>query len=120
MNPDIRTRIELPELMQLAENPDALAWAPFREGVQIHRLYGDGVTGPWAALLRYTAGGRIPRHEHTGYEHIYILAGAQRDEAGELRAGTLAIHPPGTRHEVVSDAGCIALAIYEQPVKFLE
>ena len=34
-------------------------------------------------------------------------------------AGTLIINPPGTQHSVVSEAGCIVLAIYEKPVKFL-
>jgi anti-sigma factor ChrR (cupin superfamily) len=116
---DLKSRIELPELMRLAQKPETISWEPFRDGVRIHRLYGDGVIGPWAALLFYEPGGRIPRHEHIGYEHIFILSGSQRDEAGELRAGTLVIHPPGTRHQVVSDAGCVALAIYEKPVQFL-
>jgi len=117
--PLLDRRIEFPELFAIARQPDSIAWEPFREGVEIHRLYGDGVTGPWAALLRYAAGGSIPLHEHLGYEHIFILAGSQRDEAGELHAGALAIHRPGTRHEVVSDDGCIALAIYERPVRML-
>jgi anti-sigma factor ChrR (cupin superfamily) len=116
---DLKSRIELPELMRLAQKPETISWEPFRDGVRIHRLYGDGVIGPWAALLLYEPGGRIPRHEHIGYEHIFILSGSQRDDAGELRAGTLVIHPPGTRHQVVSDAGCVALAIYEKPVQFL-
>lgn len=123
MNSDclvLSNRIEIPDLLRIARQPDSVAWEPFREGVEIHRLYGDGETGPWAALLRYAPGGCIPRHEHLGYEHIFVLAGSQRDEAGELRVGTLAIHPPGTQHEVVSDTGCIALAIYERPVRFLE
>ena len=34
--------------------------------------------------------------------------------------GTLRIHAPGTYHSVVSEAGCIVLAVYEKPVKFLE
>lgn len=28
------------------------------------------------------------------------------------------INPPGTRHSIVSEAGCVVLAIYEKPVKF--
>ena len=28
------------------------------------------------------------------------------------------INAPGTRHSIVSEAGCIVLAIYEKPVKF--
>ena len=36
-----------------------LPFAPFRPGVLIHRLYGDG-TGPSAAILRYAPGGSVP------------------------------------------------------------
>jgi hypothetical protein len=42
-----------------------------------------------------------------GYEHIFVLSGSQRDQNGPVAAGTLTINPPGTRHSVVSEAGCI-------------
>ena len=82
-------------------------------------LYGDGISGPTAALIRYREGGEVSLHEHTGYEHILILAGSQRDENGVIGAGTLVINP-GSRHKVISDDGCIVLAIYEKPVRFLQ
>jgi anti-sigma factor ChrR (cupin superfamily) len=110
--------LELPDLFRLAERADDLEWQPFRDGVEIHRLYGDGLTGPSAALIRFRKEGRIPFHYHDGYEHILVLAGSQRDEHGTIPAGTLRIHPPGTSHQVVSEAGCLILAIYEKPVRF--
>jgi anti-sigma factor ChrR (cupin superfamily) len=112
-------RIELRDLMHLAEKPDQIPWRPFREGVEIHRLYGDGIVGPTAALLRFRVASKIPLHTHPGYEHIFVLAGTQRDQNGTISAGTLSISPPGTRHSVVSDAGCIVLAIYHEPVQFV-
>jgi len=96
-----------------------IPWQPFLEGVEIHRLYGDGVTGSGAALLRFSPGAKIPEHLHTGYEHIFVLAGSQADEIGEVLAGQLRIHPPGSSHSVVSKSGCIVLAIHEHPVSFL-
>lgn len=96
-----------------------ISWKRFQAGVEIHRLYGDGVAGPSAALLRFQPGGRIPRHSHTGYEHIMVLTGSQEDEDGVIRAGELRIHPPGSSHSVRSESGCIVLAIYEKPVAFL-
>jgi anti-sigma factor ChrR (cupin superfamily) len=95
-----------------------LPWKPFHQGVEIHRLYGDGLEGPSAALLRFHPGGSIPHHFHTGYEHILVLQGSQADEHGEIPAGGFRIHPPGSSHSVTSAAGCIVLAIYERPVKF--
>ena len=110
--------LELPDLFRLVERADELEWQPFRDGVEIHRLYGDGLTGPSAALMRFREQGNIPFHYHDGYEHILVLAGSQRDEHGILPAGTLRVHAPGTSHQVVSEAGCLILAIYEKPVRF--
>ena len=58
-------------------------------------------------------------HEHTGYEHIFVLAGSQVDENSKADTGSLIINPPGTRHSVLSETGCIVLAIYEKPVRFI-
>lgn len=113
-------RIELKDLFRISENADAIPWRPFRDGVEIYRLYGDGVSGPTAALIRYRAKATVPMHIHVGYEHILVLSGSQRDQNGTAVAGTLTINPPGTRHSVVSEAGCIVLAIYEKPVNFEE
>jgi len=111
-------RMELKELFRIAENANAIPWQTFHDGVDIYRLYGDGASGPTAALIRYRAAGKIPMHEHQGYEHILVLSGSQRDQNGTAIAGTLTINAPGTRHSIVSDAGCMVLAIYEKPVKF--
>ena len=88
--------------------------------MDIYRLYREGETGPNAALLRFRPGGRIPLHEHTGYEHIFVLSGSQVDENSEAATGSLIINPPGTSHSILSETGCIVLAIYEKPVKFLQ
>jgi anti-sigma factor ChrR (cupin superfamily) len=59
-------------------------------------------------------------HAHTGYEHIVVLAGSQVDENSRAAAGSLIVNPPQTSHSVLSETGCIVLAIYEKPVAFLE
>lgn len=112
--------IEINDLFGIAADPDRIEWQPFRDGVQIHRLYGDGLSGPTAAILRFHKEATVPLHVHEGYEHLLILSGNQRDANGILRAGTLRIHPPGTAHSVTSEAGCIVLAIYEKAVIFVE
>ena len=112
-------RIELPDLTHIAEWQDRLDWQPLSDGVEIHRLYGDGHTGPTAALIRFNRAGKVPLHRHTGYEHIIVLAGSQRDQNSLAEAGTLMINPPGTAHSVISEAGCIVLAIYGSPVQFV-
>lgn len=112
-------RIELPDLVRIAEWQHTLAWQPLADGVEVHRLYGDGITGPTAALIRFNRAGKVPLHRHTGYEHIIVLAGSQRDQNSLAETGTLMINPPGTAHSVISEAGCIVLAIYGSPVQFV-
>lgn len=112
-------RIQLDEIFNITAHADAIAWEPFLPHVDIHRLYGDGVAGPSAALIRFRGAAKIPLHEHTGFEHILILAGSQRDNMTDATAGTFIVNPPGTSHSIVGEAGCIVLAIYERPVKFL-
>jgi anti-sigma factor ChrR (cupin superfamily) len=112
--------IELKDVFTILEHVEEIPWAPFRDGMDIHRFYGDGITGPTAALIRFRKAARLPLHLHDGWEHILVLAGSQTDQNGTIGPGTLRIHPPGTSHSVVSDAGCIVLAIYERPVRFLE
>src|SRR5579872_3209331 len=107
------TPIILADLFTLAERADKLRWEPFLNGVDRHWVYQSSEDGPAAALIRFQPGGRVPLHEHLGYEHIFVLGGSQTDENGTLRAGGLVINLPGTRHSVVSEEGCLVLAVYE-------
>ena len=111
-------RIALEKLFGPGQDFSQLPWQHFREGVEIARLYGNGETGPSAALLRYAPGARVPAHRHSDYEHIVVLQGAQRDERGTYAAGTLLVHSGDTGHSIVSDEGCVVLAIWNTPVEF--
>ena len=95
-------------------------WQPFRPGIDAITIYEDGSEGAAAMLLRYQPGAYAPPHVHEGFEHILILSGSQIDERGHHPAGSLLIHPPGSEHRVHSDEGCIALAIWERRVRFLD
>ena len=111
-------RIILGNLLAAASD-GTLVWERLREGIDIARLCTSAPPGSTTALLRYKPGARLERHEHTGFEHLYILAGSQTDDAGEHHAGALLIHRPGTNHAVTSKNGCLVLAIWERPVRFL-
>jgi anti-sigma factor ChrR (cupin superfamily) len=90
-------------------------WTPWREGVEICRLYGDGRSGPAAALLRYAPDAAVSLHEHDGYEHLFVLAGTQEDGVGVYCPGTMVVNAPGSRHSVRSREGCIVLVVWERP-----
>lgn len=112
----MRDRLALPGL--LAGGWRELPFSPFHPSVEIHRLYGEG-EGPSAALLRYRPGAAVPVHEHSGFEHVFVLDGAQEDESGRYAAGAFVVNPPGTRHRVWSAEGCVALLVWERPVRLL-
>ena len=120
MENDPQQVLRLNDLFQISNWQHTLPWKPFRDGVDIYRLYGGPEGGPSAALLRYHPGARVGLHEHAGYEHILVLSGTQVDENSKAETGTLIVNPPGTRHSVLTEGGCIVLAIYEKPVRFLE
>ncbi len=71
-------------------------WHPFRTGIEIYRIHGDGTEGAASALLRYAPGARLPSHEHCGHEHILVLSGSQYDEQGRYPTGTLTVNAPGS------------------------
>jgi anti-sigma factor ChrR (cupin superfamily) len=93
-------------------------WRPFRPGIEIQRLYGDPALGKASALLRYRRGASLPRHEHVGYELIWVLEGSQRDERGKYAAGMLIVNAPGSKHAVESPDGCIVLVTWDAPFRF--
>jgi nicotinamidase-related amidase/quercetin dioxygenase-like cupin family protein len=108
------------DLGAIAADPRRIAWRPFRPGVEIHVLYQTDGDGPAAVLLRYAPGAGVPRHLHQGHEHILVLAGSQEDERGRYRAGELVVNPPASAHTVTSAEGCVVLAVWERPVRFVE
>lgn len=118
--PGNASSIVLPSLVAYAKTlRHTENWEAFRPGVTAHWLYGDFHNGQSAVLLRYEPGARVAEHEHVGYEHMFVLDGDQFDEHGEYPAGTFVVNPPGTRHSPGSRSGCVALLIYEKPVRFV-
>jgi anti-sigma factor ChrR (cupin superfamily) len=116
----IEHRLLLTELFGPNQDFSKYPWQPFRSGVEIHRIYGDGASGPAAALLRYAAGARVPTHRHSGLEHIVVLSGSQRDQHGTYGVGSCIMHAAGTTHDVVSEQGCVVLALWAEPVAFTD
>lgn len=94
-------------------------WKPLAEGVYISPIYRAGEGLAHAALLHYRPGADIGEHLHQGFEHILILHGSQQDGEKIYQSGSLVVHWPGTSHRISSPEGCLALGIWEKPVKFL-
>lgn len=96
----------------------ALGWETLREGVRIRELH--NAEGLRVALLSYAPGAHVPRHTHTGDEHIFVLEGSQSDERGEYEAGSYVFNPAGSHHAVFSRGGCLVLIHWRGPVAFMD
>jgi anti-sigma factor ChrR (cupin superfamily) len=118
MTDDVPPAVPLDELLARARRPD-VPFQPFRPGVEICRLWGDPAARS-AAVLRYQAGARVPRHRHVGVEQVYVLSGSQRDERGTYAAGAHVVNPAGSEHAVESPDGCVVLVVWDRPITFLE
>ena len=110
-------RVVLHQLVERAKEPD-FPWTKMRPGIEMHRIYGDGQSGPSAALLRYAPGATLPHHRHTGYEHLTILEGSQVDQFGVYAAPCFIVNPPCSSHAVSSPGGCLVLVVWQEPVIF--
>jgi anti-sigma factor ChrR (cupin superfamily) len=102
---------------ELARRP---GYQPLRPGIEILRLYEDEASGGSSAVLKYAPGAEVPPHQHSGYEHVFVLSGYQCDERGRYDAGTLVINPPGSSHRVWSPEGCLVLIVWQRPIAFLQ
>lgn len=95
-----------------------LSFSPFREGIEICWLHDEGENGG-SALLRYEPGASAPLHLHQGLETVIVLEGSQSDERGIYRTGSVVTNPPGYRHSVLSEEGCVVLICWAKPVAFV-
>src|SRR5579859_4827772 len=93
-------------------------WQPLIEkgvsydGVFVKSLRYDAATGrSTTILLKFEAGASYPYHNHPGGEEIYVLGGSAVIEGAELSEGDYLYTPPGYRHGVRSDAGCVLLLV---------
>lgn len=109
----------LADLTTIPQRLGEFKWKKLGEGVEICPLLQDADGHDKIALLRYAPGASVPEHLHTGMEYIQILAGFQQDDHGTYHANTMLINRPGTRHKITSPEGCVALAIWESPVRFV-
>ncbi len=98
-----------------------LPWQPTRfAGIEMKILLQDEESGLLTALFRWAPGARLPLHEHVAIEQSFVLEGSFRDEQGVCRAGDYVWRPAGSRHEAWSEEGCLLLAFFLKPNRFLD
>lgn len=103
----------------------AIPWQSTRHpGVAVHFYASDRATGRALVLIRMAPGCGYPRHRHRGEEHLLVVQGGYRDDAGEHHAGRFVRYPDGSEHAPVALDGpgaapCVLLALAHEGIKLL-
>ena len=88
-----------------------LPWIDARPGVRQKRIWEDKASERRALLARFEPGATLPPHRHVGDEVIFLLEGANADEAGVVATGNMNYRPNGCVHTVTTQNGATVLAV---------
>lgn len=102
-----RERAPASEIVTLSDLP----WIDARPGVRQKRIWEDKATERRALLARFEPGATLPSHRHVGDEVIFVVEGANADEAGVVETGNLNYRPNGCVHTVTTQNGATVLAV---------
>ncbi len=87
-----------------------LPWVDTRPGVRQKRFWEDVAAERRAVLARFEPGATLPPHRHVGDELIFLVEGANADEAGAVATGNMNYRPNGLIHTVTTPHGATVLA----------
>ena len=88
-------------------------------GVEVCVLRQNG-QGGGAALVRFAAGARFPRHDHPGGEEVYVLEGRCVVGGATLAAGDFLWTPPGGVHDLRAEAPTVIYVATPSGVRIVE
>ena len=100
-----------------------MEWKPLQEagidtaGIYVKALRYDENGRPPSILLKFEAGAEYPYHNHPAGEEIFVMEGSCSIEGAVLNAGDYLYTPPGFKHGVRSEKGCILLLIIPEEVE---
>jgi quercetin dioxygenase-like cupin family protein len=105
---------------------NVIGWVPLEEagidtaGIFVKVLRFDEATkrAP-TILLKFEPGASYPYHNHPAGEDLFVLEGEVFVEGTQLKAGDHLYTPPGFRHGVKSEKGCILLLVIPEEVEIL-
>ena len=86
-----------------------ISWVDARPGIRMKTIWHDQTSERRVALGRFEPGAILPLHRHVGDELVFVIEGANADEAGEVATGNLSYRPNGCTHTVTSKNGATAL-----------
>ena len=109
------------EVTESVTSTASAEWIPGRlPGISVKVLRNDKETGRSASLVRFDAGAKFPAHDHPAGEEVFVLEGEVQIGRHHLKAGDYLYAPPGVKHAVASERGCVFLVSLPRPVVVLD
>ncbi len=103
-----------------------VAWTPLQEvgvdttGLSVKVLrFDEKQQRPSSFLLKFEPGASYPYHNHPGGEELFVQQGSCIIEGTTLSAGDYLYTPPGFKHSVKSETGCMLLFIVPEEVEII-
>jgi quercetin dioxygenase-like cupin family protein len=104
----------------------AAEWKPLtEEGVNTNGIFvkmlrfDEKQNRPPSFLLKFEAGASYPYHNHPGGEEAFVLEGEVYFNEARLGQGDYLYTPPGFKHAVRTDTGCVVLFNVPQEVEII-
>jgi quercetin dioxygenase-like cupin family protein len=99
-------------------------WKPLDEpdaqGIFVKVLRYDTLAGRAPSFLsKFEPGAKYPYHDHPAGEEIFVLEGSVIIEGTTLFPGDYLYTPPGFKHDVRTETGCILFFIVPEEVEIL-
>lgn len=104
----------------------SIPWKPLAEtgidtsGISVKILrYDEEQKRPPSILLKFDAGSSYPYHNHPGGEELFVMEGSCFVNDTLLNQGDYLYTPPGFKHGVKSENGCVIMLIIPEEVEIL-
>ncbi|NSL86983.1 cupin domain-containing protein [Chitinophaga solisilvae] len=114
------------DILHYTTRSSELPWKPLEEkgidtkGIFVKVLRYDPNTGRAPViLLKFEPGAAYPYHNHPGGEELFVLSGEVILEGHTFAAGDYLYTPPGFKHSVTSETGCVVLFSIPEEVEIL-
>jgi quercetin dioxygenase-like cupin family protein len=114
------------DIANYVSRTNVIPWMPLQEdgtdttgiAVKVLRFNEQTKRAP-TIMLKFDPGARYPYHNHPAGEEILVLEGSVVIEGETLVAGDYLYTPPGFRHAVTTQTGCILLLMIPEEVQIL-